>query len=126
MSQFTEITSQEGLRATTINIPTTDQYSIQCTLTTPSAQSAQVSSGPGGGTGTGTGGVPKVPSQVVMTVKQNGSTVYTSNPGDQGLVINALNCTAADVITITTSSSLASDQVLNAVKMTVAVSEGPI
>lgn len=126
MSQFTNISSISGLRAHTVNIPTTDQYAIQCTLTTPSAQSPAATQGPGGGAGTGTGGPPKIPSQVVMTVRQNGSTVYTSAPGDTGLVIPALQCTASDVITVTMTSSLASDQALNSVRMTCAVSEGPL
>jgi len=81
--------------------------------------------GPGGGAGTGTGGT-SVPSQVVVTIKQNGSTILTTQPGQLGFAINGLPCTAADVITIQRSSSLSQDQQPQAIRMTLSVSEGPL
>lgn len=121
---FTDSTTTEGLKATTINIPATGPASINVTMTTPTTQSPAASQGPGGGAGTGIGGAPNVPSQIVLTVRQNGSIVATSTAGDRGITIPALNCTAADVITVTPTSSLASDQQSNAVRITVAVSQG--
>ena len=126
MSQFAQSQTTPGLETTTVNIPTTDVYSLVGTITTRTAQSPAVSTGPGGGAGTGVGGAPTAPSQVVATIKQNGSTIYTSQPADRGFAINALSCTAGDVITVALSSSLATDQGMNATRLTLVVSEGPI
>lgn len=121
---FNQTTSSEGLKATTVNIPTTDLYNFQGTLTdTTNAGSA--TQGPGGGAGTGTGGSTTV-SQVVMTVRQNGSTILTTQAGQQGFCLNAVQCTAADVITVTLSSSLSQDKQPNSVRLTLATSQGPI
>lgn len=125
MPNFIQSTSVTNLNTHTITIPTTDQYSIQGTLTLPNIVPS-VLQGPGGGAGTGSGGGPQVNSQVVITIKQNGSTIYTSNPGDRGFCLNALQCTAGDVVTIQRSSSLAQDQQPEAIRMTLSVSEGAI
>jgi hypothetical protein len=121
---FNLATTVTNLQALTINIPTTDQYWIAGTLTT-STQVSSATQGAGGGAGTGTGGT-TVDSQVVVTIKQNGSTIYTGQTGALGFTLPAVQCTAGDVITITPSSSLAQDQQPQAIKMTVNVSEGPI
>jgi|SRR5271166_245853 len=124
MSNFNQSQTATGLQAITINIPTTDIYAIVATVQAPSFTTS-ATPGPGGGAGTGTGGT-KSESQVVLTIKQNGTTVATSTAGSRGLTIPALSCTAADVITITPSSSLAQDQQTNAIQTTVTVSEGPL
>jgi hypothetical protein len=59
-------------------------------------------------------------SQVVTTVAQNGTTVYTSLPGQEGFKFY-LNCAANDLIAVTCSSAAAIDQPLNTVKCTVAI-----
>lgn len=125
MSQFSQASSRTNLATHTIIIPTTDYYGFQGTLTLPEVVPTAIQ-GPGGGAGTGTGGGPLVPSQVVVTIRQNGSAVMTTNPGDRGFLIKALPCTAGDVITIQRSSSLAQDQQLNVVSMTLMVNEGGI
>jgi hypothetical protein len=122
---FIQSTSVTNLATHTIVIPTTDIYSFQGTLSLPNVVPSVVA-GPGGGAGTGSGGGPQVSSQVVVTIKQNGSTIYTSNPGDRGFCLNAVSCVAADVITIIRSSSLAQDEQPNAIRMTLAISEGAI
>jgi hypothetical protein len=122
---YTQSTSVTNLATHTITIPTTDVYTFQGTLTLPNVVPT-ATQGAGGGAGTGTGGGPMVPSQVVITIKQNGSTVYTGAAGALGFVLNGLSCTAADVITIIRSSSLAQDEQPNAIRMTLSVSEGPI
>lgn len=124
MSNFNQSQTATGLQAITINIPTTDIYAIVATVQAPSLVTA-ATPGAGGGAGTGTGGT-QSNSQVVLTIKQNGTTVATSSAGQRGLTIPALSCTAADVITITPSSSLAQDQQTNAIQTTVTVSEGPL
>ena len=124
MSNFNSSQTATNLQPITVNIPTTDIYAIVATLQAPSLVTA-ATAGPGGGAGTGTGGT-QSNSQVVLTIKQNGSTVATSTAGQRGITIPALSCTAADVITITPSSSLAQDQQPNAVQVTVTVSEGAL
>jgi hypothetical protein len=122
---FVNVQSVTDLGTTTINIPTTDVYNIQATLQLPT-QSGSALAGPGGGAGTGTGAPPQVSSQVVATVKQNGTTILTTAPGQQGFALNTLVCTAGDVITIALSSSLSADQQPQAIKMTIATSEGAL
>ena len=119
---FNQSTTVTNLQALTITIPTTDTYQIQGTLSLTNQVTA-ATQGAGGGAGTGTGGT-KVISQVVVTIKQNGTTIYTGQTGAEGFSLPALSCTAGDVITITPSSSLAQDQQPQAIKMTVQVSEG--
>jgi hypothetical protein len=55
-------------------------------------------------------------SQVVATVKQNGSTIYTGIAGATGFQINQIVCAAADAISVVLSSAAAADQVSQAVK----------
>jgi hypothetical protein len=121
---YTQSTSVTNLATHTIIIPTTDIYYINGTLTLPNVVTS-ATTGLGGGAGTGTGGT-QVNSQVVITVKQNGTTILTTNPGDRGFTLPALSCTAADVITIQRSSSLSQDNQPNAIRMTLVVSEGGI
>ena len=123
---FVQTQTTPGLETTTVNIPTTDTYNFLGTITTRHAESPQVSSGPGGGAGTGVGGAPTIPSQVIVTIKQNGTTIYTSQQGDRGFALNTVSCTVGDVMTFVLSSSLATDQGINSTRLTLAVSEGPI
>jgi len=125
MANFIVNTSQEGLGTYSVTIPTTDIYMIQGTLTLPNIVPS-VLAGPGGGAGTGSGGGPEIPSQVVVVVNQNGTPRFTSSPGSEGFILRALPCTAGDVLTFVRSSSLSQDQQPNAVKMTLAISEGAI
>lgn len=122
---FTQSASYEGLRAARVNIPSTGLYDIQGTITTPSVESPAISQGPGGGAGTGMGGAPKVPSQIIVTISQNGSPLFVTQQGAKGFELNAVSLSAGDVLTITPSSSLASDQKPESVRLTIAVSEGP-
>jgi hypothetical protein len=124
LANFNQTQTVSGLQATTINIPTTDIYSIVGTIQAKSFVTA-ATPGAGGGAGTGTGGS-QVNSQIIVTIKQNGSTVYTSSAGQRGFALPALSCTAGDVITINPSSSLNSDKELNTVQITTAVSEGQV
>lgn len=125
MANFISVQSVTNLGTTTIKIPTTDIYSFVGTLTAPDLVPTPVP-GPGGGAGTGSGGGPSVQSQVVVTIRQNGSALLTTVAGSLGFALNAVSCTAGDVITFVISSSLAQDNQPQAIKMTLAVSEGPI
>lgn len=124
MANFTYNETAPDLHTSTVVVPSTDTYSIQGTLTLPRIVPTPVA-GAGGGAGTGSGGGAQVNSQVVVTIKQNGSTIYTSTAGDSGFSIPALVCTAGDILTFQRSSSLDQDQQLNAVRMTLTISEGP-
>jgi len=123
MSQYTQSTTVTNLRTHTITIPTTDVYTFRGTLTLPNVIPT-ATQGPGGGAGTGTGGGTLVPSQVVITIQQNGVTKLTTAPGALGFGLSGLPCTAGDIITIARSSSLPQDQQLEAVKVTLSISEG--
>lgn len=125
MPQIVINTSTEGLKATTFTVPTTGVYHLQGTVTTPTTQSPAVSQGPGGGAGTGVGGAPNIPSAIVITITQTTvGTILTGLPGARGFDLPAINCTAGDVLTITPSSALASDNQTNTVRVTAALS-GP-
>jgi hypothetical protein len=101
-------------------------YNIKCWATVPSAV------GTGGGAGSGgvaSGGQnPPVTSSLVILVKQNGTTVYTSPaiaPTQGELRFKfALLCANADVITVVPSSANVNDNFLNTVKMAVAIGNG--
>lgn len=58
-------------------------------------------------------------SQVVVVVKQNGSTIYTGVAGATGFGVSPIVCALGDAIQITLSSAAAVDQPLNAIKGTV-------
>lgn len=122
---FSQSTTTEGLSVTTVNIPTADVYNFQGTLTLP-PNYGSVTYGAGGGAGTGTGAAPQAPSQVVTTIRQNGTIRYTSTAGDKGFQLNGLVCAAADVITVTLTSSAATDQQPESVRLTLATSQGPL
>jgi hypothetical protein len=129
MSQQNQSLTVTNLGTTTLNITNTDTYTVAVTLQLPT-MSATAIPGAGGGAGTGTGGsigssTQRVTSQVVTTVKQNGSTIATSSAGAKGLTVPGIACTAGDTIAIQLSSSLAQDQQENAIQATIALSEGP-
>ena len=119
---FSLTTSVSGLSTTVINLPNTDTYTIQGTLELRSF-APTATQGPGGGAGTGVGGGPQINSQVVATIKHNSTTIFTSNAGDKGFLAG-FQAVAGDTVSVTLSSSLASDNQLNAVKCTIAVYEG--
>lgn len=123
MSNFNQSSSFQGLNTYTFTVPTTDTYSFQGTVTPPKYPTT-ATQGTGGGAGTGTGGGPDIPSQVLITINKNGTPVYTGTAGQQGFQLNGLACTAADVITIVPASSLTQDKQPNAVRITIAITEG--
>jgi hypothetical protein len=91
---------------TLLTAPTADIYTVEGTLILPSINKGDAAS-----------------SQVVVTVKQNGSTIYTGQAGAAGFYVQT-QCAVSDVITMVLSSSLAEDSGLNVVKTTVSVFEG--
>lgn len=125
MANFSQSASFSGIGTYTMTIPTTDTYNFQATLTLPNSD-ATASQGAGGGAGTGSAGNSRIVSQVVLTINKNGSPVLASAAGDRGISVNALACTVGDVMTFVTSSAQASDKASNSVRVTLAISEGPL
>ena len=64
-----------------------------------------------------------VASSVVITVNQNGSPVYTGLAGAEGFYVD-ISCAANDVIAVVPSSSVTTDQALNAVKVRISIGQG--
>lgn len=64
------------------------------------------------------------PSQVVVTVNQNGSPIYTGTAGAEGFKQQML-CTSGDTITVVTSSTAAVDTTsLNGIKAVIGFTNG--
>jgi hypothetical protein len=125
MANFSQSSTFNGLSVYTFVVPTSDTYYIDGKMQLPNSDPS-ASQGPGGGAGTGIGGGPRSPSQVVMTIRQNGSAVLISQPGAYGFILANLPCTAGDVLTFTTTSSAPQDQQPNSIRVTLAISEGAI
>lgn len=123
MAHFIHEDSITDLGTVTVIVPSTDKYAIRGTLTLPNIVPPPTP-GTGGGAGTGSGDGKQISSQVVVTIRQNGTIIFTSNPGDRGFSLLSVQCTAADSISIQRSSSLAQDQQPAAVKMTYSIEEG--
>lgn len=124
---FIQSETSTNLATHTVIIPTTDVYSFQGTLTLPNIVPTPT---PGAGGGAGTGANPaitqQVNSQVVVTINQNGTPILTTQAGARGFYLPAVSCTAGDVITFVRTSSLSQDEQLNAIRMTLAISEGAL
>lgn len=106
---FSQNLTSVGLRTITLSAPAQGPYVVKGKLSLPTITED-------GESLDGT-------SQVVVTVAQNSSTVYTGLPGAEGFKVNIL-CNPFDLITVTTSSSAAIDQPLNVVKASISLSSG--
>ena len=116
-------TTFNGLSEFDYPAPVADSFVVEGSLQLP-AQVPTAASGPGGG-GIGTSSVPGLPlsSQVVVTVKQNSTTIYTGVAGAKGFK-TGVNAALNDVIKIILTSSASIDQQPNAVQCTVSIYEG--
>lgn len=106
---FNSNATYTGLGTFTITAPVADQYQVFGKLRLPSIPQGDATA-----------------SSVVVVVKQNSTTVYTGNAGARGFDNIVINAAAGDTISCITSSSAAVDQPINAVQMTVSVSQGPL
>lgn len=59
-------------------------------------------------------------SQVVVTLSQNGSTIYTGAAGAEGFA-KTLSCAAGDTVTVAMTSTNANDALPNQVKTTISI-----
>lgn len=104
-SGFNQNLENTGLTSTSVTVPYAGPYAIQGKIVVPTLSTALQ------------------PSQVVVTVNQNGSPVYVGPAGAEGFYTN-LSCAANDVIAVVLSSSAASDALPNVVKGLYSISQG--
>lgn len=107
MANFNVTATTQGLTTYSITAPTTDIYTVDIKTTLPTL--------------TTTGGTQQ--SALVTTINQNGSLIATYSNGSRGSQTRVL-ATAGDTISVVFSSSNAADQAPNAIKSTIAISEG--
>lgn len=107
---FSQTVVAVGLGETDIVVPDAGIYNVDVKHQIPQPTASAGSSTPG-------------PSQVLTLVKLNSTTKLTSAVGANGAWVQ-ITAAAGDTLKVITSSSLAADNVLNAVKTTVAVSVG--
>lgn len=100
-------TTYQGLGTFTKTLQQAGQHSIQVTAELPGLQEGS-----------------KNASVIVMTINQNNTTIYTSQPGDRGLLTYA-NITPGDTISLVTSSSSVINE-LNTGRFTVSISTGTL
>jgi hypothetical protein len=115
-----------GLQTVTSAATTAGPYYVRIEATLPGA----VAQGQSAGTNPSGSSAPAFASGVVYTVKQNGSTIYTSpaqTPKDETGSMKVkipLNCAASDAIEIDITSSSAPDEQLNTVQSTIMIGQG--
>ena len=104
-TQFNQNVEFQGIVDTAIGIPVAGLVTVDVKCTIPTLVSG--------------GGV----SALIITIKQNSSTIYTGTAGNQGAWVQ-FTAAAGDVLHVITSSANAVDSALNAVKGVIAVSTG--
>lgn len=92
-----------GLQSVTFGIPEAGTFLVSAKLTLPTIPEGESTN-----------------SQVVVTINQNGSTVYTGPAGAKGCGFET-TCLANDTIQVLLSSSAAIDQGLNVVRAVISV-----
>lgn len=95
-----------GLNSLSIPVLTTGPHVLSATLSAP-----QLSQGA------------SAPSQVVVTVVQNSTTIFTSTAGQEGFKVDLLG-TVGDVLHVTASSSAVVDQGPNTIKAVIGFTFG--
>lgn len=97
MASFNVNSALVGLGTSTFGIPVAAFYNISGKLTLPTITDGDASN-----------------SQVVVTINQNGSPIYTGQAGARGFGVEA-SCQAGDTIAIILSSSATVDNLPNTV-----------
>lgn len=108
MANFSDTYAISGLETLTLVVPLAGTYTLAGKLVLPRLSQTDPTDP----------NYLTYPSQVVTTVKQNGSTIFTSTAGQDGFSIPVL-AAAKDSFTVQLSSSAAQDAVLNAVSATI-------
>jgi hypothetical protein len=102
MANFSQNFSISGLETLTVVMPLAGAFTLSGKLSLPNARESGIES------------------TVVTTIKQNGSTIFTSTAGALGFSIPIL-AALSDSFTVQLSSSTAEDAVLNAVTAVVSI-----
>lgn len=106
-AQYSAQLVASGLGVFGVTVPNAGLYSLNAQISLPTLSNG--------------GGV----SAVIAVVKVNSSTVYTGIAGATGAQVST-TCAVGDVLSLTLSSAAAPDLVLNAVKTTIAIDQGPV
>lgn len=105
MAQFAQNLVFTGLGTIAITVPNAGAYFLDAKISLPTLSNG--------------GGV----SAVVAVIKVNASTILTGVAGATGIKAD-FTCAAGDSVSLILSSAAAADQVLNAVKTTIALGQG--
>lgn len=110
MANYSQNFAISGLETLTIVMPIAGNFTLSGKLKLPRLSQADPSDP----------NYLSYPSAVVVTIKQNGSTIYTGSAGQDGFSIPIL-AALKDSFTVALSSSAAEDEVLNAVSAVVSL-----
>jgi hypothetical protein len=110
MSNYSQNFSISGLETLTFVVTVAGQFSLKAKLKIPRLSQTDPTDP----------NFLSYPSAVVTTIKQNGTTIFTSTAGADGFSI-PISAAALDSFTVALSSSSAEDEVLNAVSAVVSV-----
>lgn len=102
---FNQNSAFAGLGTYTVVIPTAGSYKLVVKSTIPAIPDGDPTA-----------------SQLVITVNQNGTPIYTGAAGSRGATVNTINAAASDTITVVFTSSQAEDQnALNGIKSVISI-----
>ena len=110
MSNYSQNFSISGLETLTVVMPLAGLYKLEGKIKLPRLSQSDPSDP----------NYLSYPSSVVATIKQNGTTIFTSSAGSDGFSIPLL-AALKDSITVQLSSSSAQDEVLDAVSCVVSI-----
>lgn len=105
-TQFNQNLTFAGLGTLSLTVPLAGPYFVEGKITLPTLPKGDAT-----------------PSALVVTIRQNGSLIYTGAAGAEGFRIDVA-CAANDVLAMTFASGAAVDQGLNVIKSTIAVGLG--
>src|SRR5271157_3909205 len=106
MSNSSQNLMSNGLGTLSTTVPNANNYLVRAKISLPQLSQGSSDS-----------------SAVVSVLKKNGSTVLTGAAGAEGLEAS-VTCAAGDTLALQTSSAASVDQPLNAIKVTLSISEG--
>lgn len=110
MSAYSQNFAISGLETLTVVMPVAGQFTLSGKLKIPRLSQTDPTDP----------NYASYPSAVVVTIKQNGSTIFTSTAGSDGFSI-PISAAYQDTFTVQLSSSEAQDEVLNAVSAVISI-----
>lgn len=110
MSNYSQNFAISGLETLTVVMPVAGQFTLSGKLKLPRLSQTDPTDP----------NYSSYPSQVVVTVQQNSSTIFTSTAGSDGFSI-PISAASQDTFTVQLSSSESQDEVLNAVSAVISI-----